>query len=124
MEELKDRLSKFSTSELKQELFRRKIEDDETMINHIKQVVCRYYGVSLDCIHKRGKGAGKSPCRKAKKALYYIFREQKRSLEEIAMIMKKNHTTIMFGHRSAKGTMEVDRRYREEINYLIRLIEE
>lgn len=123
-----EKLKKFTTSELEQEIKRRKVIAYNELINKTFTIICKYYNVTeASVIAKRlrtgSKGLGIGPVRNAKRALIYIFHhKQGKTSEKTGLIMNKNHSTCTVSANKTKGEMEVNPNYRKEINFLIKQI--
>jgi len=125
MEDIIKELSKYPTSVLKEEVFRRRKKEDKISNEKIIKTVCEYYKVTVKQVMKKGKGAGNNSCRKAKSVLYYIFRYiKKKSTKEIASIMNKNHSTVSITSRDLKAKLDIYPNLNNEVNYLIKLIKQ
>ena len=127
MNNLIDALSSFSLAELKQEINRREILKRMELINITFRVVCKYYNTTEKSVMYKGKkgfAKGTGPIRNAKRALFYIFHYyHKKTAEETGKIMDKSHSTCTVSANKVKGEMEVSLKFKEEIEFLIKCIE-
>ena len=128
MNGLIEQLEKFSTPELEQELKRRKTMNALSVTNKVFEVVCNYYGTTEKAVMYKGEkgfARGVGPVRNAKRALMYIFYlHYDYTAAKTGLIMKKNHSTCLVSANKVRDEMQVNPRYRKEINFLIKLIKQ
>lgn len=126
MKGLIEKLSNFTTRELKQEIKRRKVIEKLDLINKTFEVVCKHYKVTEKAVMYKGEkgfARGAGPVRNAKRALMYIFHhEQGNTAVETGNIMGKEHSTCTVSSNKVKDEIEVNPNYKKEITFLIEQI--
>lgn len=90
-------------------------------IEHIENVVCKYFKIDLDTLHKNTRK--RDICQNRQIAMYLARRLTNLSLKQIGMkIGRKDHATTLYAFKNISNLIQIDKVIRLQVSEIEQII--